>query len=51
MAVISDLSFLLQGFDTSLGTLFEVVCHAQEHISHCIEENGDVMVTTKCSFM
>ena len=51
MALISDVSFLLQGFDTSLETLFEIVCHAQAHVSHCTEENRDVMVTIKCSFI
>jgi hypothetical protein len=51
MALISDVSFLLQEFDTSLETLFETVCHAQEHISHCTEEKGDAMVTVKYGFM
>jgi hypothetical protein len=51
MALISDVSFLLQGFDTSLETLFEIVCHPQEYISHCAEETGGVSVTIKCSFL
>jgi len=51
MALISDVSFLLQGFDTSLETLFEIVCQAQEHISHCTEEKVDVMVKIKCGFI
>jgi hypothetical protein len=50
MALISDVSFLLQEFDTRLETLFEIVCHAQEHISHCTEENGDA-ITVKCGFI
>jgi hypothetical protein len=48
MALISDVSFLLQGFDTSLETLFEIVCQAQERISHCTEEKVDVI---KCGFI
>jgi hypothetical protein len=51
MALISDVSFLLQGFDTSLETLFEIVCHVQEYISHCTEEEVDVMITIKCRFL
>jgi len=51
MALISDVSFLLQEFDTSLETLFEIVCRAQEHISHCTEEKGDAMLTVNCGFM
>lgn len=47
MALIFDVSFLLQGFDTSLETLYETVCHPQERISHCTEEKGDVTVTIK----
>jgi hypothetical protein len=51
MVLISDVSFLLQGFDTSFETLFEIVCHVQEYISHCTEEKDDVMIRTKCSFL
>jgi hypothetical protein len=51
MALISDVSFLLQGFDTRLETLFKIVFQAQEHFSHCTEEKVDIMITIKCGII